>query len=446
MIKKTPEIPPEFAMNKTMIQGHSYSAEIIFLMLSLVLNASVSLRGSEKVLTLFNQAVGNPLQRVPSWFSVRHWLLRLGHYKLHRKKQKAGDWCWILDHTIQLGKTKCLLILGLRLSEYPDKGRQLHYDELEPIELIPVEASNGEIVYQQLEQAAQKTGVPRVIVSDYGSDLKSGIEHYCDSNPHCQSIYDIKHKTACLLKAEMEKNEDWLAFRKQATQTKSQLQQTVLSHLKAPNQRSKSRYMNMGILVKWGLETQQIITNTCDYTEPEKQQVHKLEWLMEYQDKLKQWNELLQVAILTETWVRKKGISQNGHITLEQQINKHSSTDPHDRAVILKNTLIEFVKVQGEKCQEGEILLGSSEIIESVFGKQKYLERDYAKEGFTSLILATGAIVGKMTVETIKDALTSTPVKTIKQWCKNQLGETLHSKKMKAYSDGKRGTKAGSTL
>jgi hypothetical protein len=43
-------------------------------------------------------------------------------------------------------------------------------------------------------------------------------------------------------------------------------------------------------------------------------------------------------------------------------------------------------------CKENERLLGSSEVIESVFGKQKYLEREYAKEGFTSLILGIGGI------------------------------------------------------
>ena len=97
----------------------------------------------------------------------------------------------------------------------------------------------------------------------------------------------------------------------------------------------------------------------------------------------------------------------------------------------------------GQACKENERLLGSSEIIESVFGKQKYLERDYAKEGFTSLILGIGAFVGTLTVDDVKEALISTPVKKVLKWCEEELGETLQSKKKIAYSDVRRGTKAG---
>ena len=57
------------------IAHHSYSATTIFLMLQLVLNAAVSLRGSSRVLTIVNDVLGQPLARVPSWFSVRSWLL-----------------------------------------------------------------------------------------------------------------------------------------------------------------------------------------------------------------------------------------------------------------------------------------------------------------------------------------------------------------------------------
>ena len=119
------------------IPYHSYSATTIFLMLQLVLNAAVSLRGSARVLTIVNNVLGQPLARVPCWFSVRSWLLRVGYYKLMRTKTIADDWCWIMDHTIQLGKTKCLLMLGIRLSELT-KGRSLQYQDLKPIDFLPV--------------------------------------------------------------------------------------------------------------------------------------------------------------------------------------------------------------------------------------------------------------------------------------------------------------------
>jgi hypothetical protein len=402
--------------------------------LQLVLEASVSLRGSEKVLAIFNEALGQPLKSIPSWLSVRSWLLRLGHYKLTRPKQIADDWCWILDHTIQLGKTKCLLILGFRLSDLPLRGENLRHEDLEPIDLFPVENSKGEIVWQQLEKTTKKTGVPRAIISDSGSDLKSGIDQYCQAHEHSIPLYDIKHKTACLLKAIMEKDEDWLNFMKQATQTRNQLQQTALSHLKAPNQRSKARYMNMEILLKWGKETLQIISKKTDFTEAEKEKLPKLEWLYKHRDNLEKWNELLHITNIAEQTVRREGITNHSHQILNENYQKELSEIKYEQSILLKDKLIEFTKAQGQHCKKGERLPGSSEVIESVFGKQKYLERNYAKEGFTTLILGLGAVVGKISIDTIKGALQSSPVKMVKKWCENNLGETEHSKKIKAYS------------
>ena len=426
--------------------GHTYSATVILLLIKLVLDAAVSLRGSERVLTIVNDVINNPLDRIPSWLSVRSWLLRIGHYKLMRNKQHATDWCWITDHTIQLDKTKCLLILGVRLSELPPKGEHLRYCDLEPIDLVPVERSTGEVVWQQLEQAALKTGIPRVIVSDYGSDLKSGIEKFCNAHTHCHSIYDIKHKTACLLKKEMEQDELWLDFRKQAAQTKNNLQQTVLSHLKAPNQRSKSRYMNMEILLKWGIDTLEVIKDHSQFTEAEEQKLVKLAFLNDHPEKLEEWNELLQVTKIAEQCVRKEGVTLEGHQVLEEKFQTDLPKLNYHKSIVMKDALIDFVKKQGTVCEKDERLLGSSEIIESVFGKQKYLERDYKKEGFTSLILSIGALVGETTTDTITKALTSTPVKVVTEWCQDKLGETVQSKKIQAYGDIRKGTNVGSVL
>jgi hypothetical protein len=406
----------------------------------------VSFRGSEQVLTLVNDTFGKPLERIPSWSSVRFWFLRMGYYKLMCPKEIADDWCWILDHTIQLGKTKCLLILGIRLSELPTKKQALRHQDLVPIALIPVETSTGEIVHLQLEETCLKTGIPRVIISDYGSDLKAGIGTFCQENPSCIPLYDIKHKTACLLKADMEKDEQWLAFRKQAAQTRNQLQQTALSHLKAPNQRSKARYMNVNILIKWAKNTLNVIENKNDFSEAEQQQLPKLEWLKSYKDPLEAWDESLQVMMLTEQWVREEGIGEGAHSNLIQHLTKKLPVLKHEKAIQLKKQVTDFVHLQENQAQGEKRLPASSEVIESVFGKQKYIERDYAKEGFTSLIIGIGALVGTMTVETVKEAMIATPVKVVTDWCKNTLGETLQSRRIKVYSNKEKGTKTGSSL
>jgi hypothetical protein len=88
----------------------------------------------------------------------------------------------------------------------------VRHEELEPIMLHPVKESNGEVVYKQLEEAVEKTGIPREIVGDEGSDLKAGIRRFCAKHKKTDFIYDIKHKVAVVLKRELSEDEDWKRF------------------------------------------------------------------------------------------------------------------------------------------------------------------------------------------------------------------------------------------
>jgi hypothetical protein len=169
---------------------HQYSVGHVMLFTSLVLSDAASLRCAGRAMETMLTFLQLPLP-APSWFTGRLWLLRLGYYKLTRPKEQADDWVWIADHTVQLGNEKCFVILGIRLSALPPAGQCLSHEDVEPIALLPVEKSTGTVVYQQLEASIDKTGVPRSIVGDHGTDLKSGIERFCQVHQETCFVYDI---------------------------------------------------------------------------------------------------------------------------------------------------------------------------------------------------------------------------------------------------------------
>jgi len=397
-----------------------------------VLSAAASLRcasHSLEVVISFLQ-LGFPS---PSWFCGRLWILRLGYYKLTRAKEKAEDWVWIVDHTVQVGSEKCLVILGIRLCCLPD-DRSLSHEDVEPIALLPVKQSNGEIVYQQLEEAIEKTGVPREIIADHGSDVKSGIDQFCQKHQQTCSVYDIKHKTAILLKDDFQEDTDWVEFTQLAAQTKRKVQQTSLAFLAAPNQRTKARYMNIDILVRWGCRVLTFLDKQKEKPSKEfdPQQIEeKLGWIFRFRDQLKEWEELLQVMTIAESTVRKQGISHG----LAHELKKLLAPAAHtERAKRARDQLIAFVAEQSLKARPDERLLGSSEVIESVFGKLKRLEQDQAKSGFTALILSIGAMVSTTTKEVIQKALQTVPTKQILIWCKEKLGQSVQANRRKALA------------
>jgi hypothetical protein len=360
--------------------------------------------------------------------------LRIGFYKLFRPKQIADDWIWIIDHTIQIGNEKCLIILGVRQSDLPSAELYMNHEDVEPLALLPVKKSTGQIVYEQLEQTVVKTGVPRQIISDHGTDIKSGIEKFCQQHSNTCFTYDVKHKGAAILKRELKEDQDWKRFVSEASKTSKRVQQTALAHLAPPNQRSKARYLNVDTLVCWGrnmlcyLDSRQVQTDA----KSDRIQINeKLGWLNEYRDHLKKWQELIEVVKSVEAYIKFVGIYRDCHIDLSKQLDMPLFSQ---RAIQVRSELISFVQQQSSELRESERLPASSEIIESVIGKLKSLEQDQSKGGFTTMLLSLPAMLSKTTQDVVHKALESVPTKKVIDWVKQYIGQSVQSKKKEVLS------------
>lgn len=396
------------------------------------------MRGTSRAMEVFFTALDVPCA-CPSWFTGRLWLLRLGYYKLKRAKEQADDWVWIVDHTVQLGDDKCLVILGVRMCDLPSADCCISHEDVEPIELLPVKKSNGEVVYQQLEQAVAKTGVPRAIISDHGTDLNAGIEKFCQQHPQTSAFYDIKHKTAAILKRELDQDMDWETFTHLATQTKLQVQQTALAALLPPNQKTKARYMNVDVLVQWGQNMLAFLDTPQNMRKPildGRLVEEKLGWVTGFRSQLKDWGELFETIAATESFIRHQGLYQQVHLKLEELLLPLQTQT--ERTQRLQRELIAFVSEQEAKVRYGERVLGSSEVIESVLGKMKRLEQDQSKNGFTGLLLGLAALVSTTTNAVIQKALETVPTKQVEIWCQETLGQTVQAKRHQAFATSRK--------
>ncbi len=404
----------------------------ISLFISLVLSAAASLRGASRVLELWGAVVDLP-EAVPSWYTGRLWLLRVGYYKLTRPKEQATDWVWIVDHTVQLGAEKCLVILGIRLSSLPPPGTCLRHVDVEPIALYPVKQSTGEVVYQQLTAAVAQTGVPREILSDGGADVKAGVKQFRQAHPATCALYDIKHKTALVLKHELKADPAWQEFTQQAAQTKQRVQQTSLAFLAPPTQRRKARYMNVDILIRWGghlLEYMEQPQRGGQADVPAERLAEYYGWILDFRNQLRVWGELLQMVEAVEQFVRTQGLSRGCHQALEQLLAPIAYTERVRQA---SHQLLAFVRAEAEKAAPQERLLGSSEVIESVFGKQKRIEHHQANSGFTGLLLTLSAMVAETTTHVIHKALETVSTAHVRQWCQQHLGPSIQAQRQSAF-------------
>ena len=420
-------------------RGQQYAVGVVQWFLALVLDCGASLRCAAAVLESIGAAAGRD-DWAPDGSTGRIGLLRIGLAGLLRPKVIADDWAWMIDHSIQIGTCKCLVILGARLSELPE-GRALCHRDLEPIALVPMAHSTKPAVAACLEGAAERTGVPRVILDDHGADLHGGVEIFRAAHPETVEVYDITHKAACLLKARLEGDERWKSYNTDLGQAKFQMQQTELAGLVPPSQRSKARFMNVGKLVDWGVKTLALLD------EPARLEAlgitaarvrEKLGWLEAYREALQEWSVYQGVIDGALDFVRRRGLYLGAGFDLTAALPEAPGGGGE-----LREELINFVRGESLKARLGERLPGTTEVVESCFGKLKALEDGQSKSGFTGLVLSLGAMVSDWTVERVSAALERCRVRDVLDWCRQALGQSVQSQRRQAYGALAGATKPG---
>jgi hypothetical protein len=379
-------------------------------------------------------------ETVPHWSTGRLWLLRVGLAALQLPKLIADSRIWMVDHSVQIGTTKCLVILGVPLCDLP-AGRPLSHKDVELIALEPMNGSNKAAVAVCLQEAAVRTGVPRAILDDHGADLHGGVEIFRRDHPQVDEVYDVKHKAACLLRARLEGDTRWKAFATALGQTKFQIQQTELAFLVPPSQRSKARFMNVGVLVDWA-RVALVALDDPERLKPlgvEADRVRaKLGWLAGFREEIVDWSASQKTIDATLDFVRCEGLYVGAGLDLAKRLPVVLGM-----AGELRRELIDFVTRQSSRARIGERLPGTTEVLESCFGRLKALEDGQSKSGFTGLVLSLGAMVGKLETATLQAMLERVRVRDVAAWCQKKLGISIQSRRRDVYKMATRAIEPG---
>ena len=201
--------------------------------------------------------------------------------------------------------------------------------------------------------------------------------------------------------------------------------------------------MNVERLVHWGQKVHSALEHpapACGYDAVALRA--KLGWVTQFAAPLQEWSRLLELVTTVETVIRHQGLTRG--VTQELRTQLPAQESDTARVQRVRQELLTFVEAEELKAAPAERLLGSSEVIESAFGKLKRLERDQAKNGFTGLVLGLAALTAPTTAEVIEQALTTVSTKDVLAWCKQNLGSSVQALKRKLTLTLPSGTKVGS--
>jgi hypothetical protein len=392
---------------------------------------------------------------LPSWKSAQSWLLRLGLYKLTRVKEKANDWIVILDFKVQAGFQKCLIVLGIRWSELVIQQKTrgsftVNHEDFEPLALVPMTSSSGEKVAQVLEEVSLKTGPFMQTLADHGGDVKKALEMYCEKHTETVNTYDIVHKVANLLKKELENDETWKTIIQLITNTKQKTKQSPEACLSPPKQRDKARFMNADILIDWLQDVLWFLHNGKEVPYLDKDRLRdKIGWVLQYKDTIEEYVIMIEVIRFARDLIRTEGLYKYSHVDFFYKMKEEYADFFHNRkkvknkngkrSIHLAKKIFDFLKQEGRRVPRGKRMLGSSEGIESLIGREKIIiERTKATNSITKGVLAIPAMVGECNQDCIEEALKNVSIKDLKDWEEAFIGKSDLSKRKEMFSNKKK--------
>lgn len=405
------------------------------------MKCGISFRGIEKALELFN--IKNlELDKTPSFTCIRKWLGRVGLYELNREKEYRNDWIFIVDFTLELGKQKALVVLGISqqhlVEEIIPNGRGLSHKDVELLGLEIMDSTRGEIIKQKLDEITLRVGRPIQIVADHSSDLARGIKLY--QNEHKDLIYthDVTHAMALLLKYELNADEKYQSFIQKCNLCRQQLQQTELSFLSPPTQRSQCRYFNVERLTDWGLKLLNSSVDTLvklvDNSEPSvinKKIVNKLGWLIDYQPELIRWQQMTVLTRTIETQLKKLGINKQSLACFKENEFEFLESE----LLSFQQNIYDYIVAQSSQIKSEETFLATSDVIESLFGKYKYFSARCPFKEMGQMLLTICLSTMNLTNTFVKDALEAISFADVQQWLAEVFGQSTLSKRKTLFSE-----------
>ena len=403
--------------------------EVRCLTVLLFLQGLIPYRSVPRVLNIVYNHTALPAGWCPDSTSITNWVLSVGLGLLNDVHPIDDPWIAIIDHSIGKGTQKVFVVLRIRLSILLQLGKAPGLEDCECIGIVMGNKINGDIVAADLERVFEKSGNPMCVVKDRDATLNCGTMRWCQKqNESICIVDDIGHVLATCLKAEFEKDEEYKQFCTLIGKGNTFMRQSEIAYYCAPRIRTKARFQNLSEQAEWAQKILQKLKNE-DITQENSvaQKLHQaLPGFVELDNFIGRFLGTIKVGDSLMKVLKNKGLTHSTGqecYRLLETLPEHSKT----RAG-LENWLDKHMKLLKHI---GEIpLLVSSDPIESIFGKSKYILERSPQGDMNRSVLLIPTLCGKLSAEKIMRLLTEVRHIDLKKWVKKNVLMTLLQKKL----------------
>lgn len=417
------------------LPGHQFGTRLIALCIELA--KRVGFRATEYTIKTFFEMLGLDM-KTPSHDAIEQWTLRLGVGELADTFTKDQRVIWMADHSSQIGKEKVLLIIGMLVEDLPLAGETLDMEKLKVLSIVPGQSWKKEDVAREYNRLAAEIGAPCYLICDGAIELREPAENLEKDGENTIVLRDLKHYAANLLEKQIGRGERFKAFLTEVGLTRNRVQQTELSHFAPPQLKQKSRFMNLESLLGWAT----MVLHHLDHPESAsrdgittERMEEKLGWLRGFAEDLLLWSDSQEVINLALAWINRQGLCDNSSDQLQTLLAPWLAPQAGGRSPAgeIATSLLQYVIESQQKLPAGERAWLSTEILESLFGRFKRIERQHSKGGFTRLLAALPTLCCRVDAERIRDRFAKVKSGDLQQWIKKTLPNSLTARRNAAY-------------
>ena len=334
----------------------------------IAIHAHISFRAVPRVLSFFHSGD----DWIPHFTSVINWTLRFGLALLSQVTMTPEPWVAIMDHSIDIGVKKVLVVLRLPLNALSKRGSAVTLQDCECIGIHVSERSTGEDVAVALTDIFAVSGAPSAIIKDGGFDLKKGVDLWRKNQDKMQVkvIDDIGHVVANAIKSQYSDSRLFNVFLGLVNRCSRQLQQTQLAFLKPPKLRTKGRFQGISKFAEWAVKILELFDDARNDMGLKKLRLSLLglsqvkAFIGTFAKTVLQTSEIMKI-------LKNEGLNQQTYRKCKQM-----TEDLPERSIARKAILAWLEKHLHIQCRLGigqMPLIVSSDIIESLFGKFKQI-------------------------------------------------------------------------
>jgi hypothetical protein len=367
----------------------------------------------------------------PHFSSIINWCVQVGLGLLRHVKKQRHDWVAILDHSIDIGTKKVLVVLRVPLDVLQKRHQAITLEDCECIGLRVNEDTTSEKVADDLKIIFDQAGEPAVIIKDGAANLNKGVALWkADARAKTDVVGDIGHYIGNAAKHHFTKDTRFQQFTTALDRCSKRLRQTRFAFLLPPKLSAKGRFLGLSCLAGWAQNVLKVLKQkgTKEHAEARKALKKALPDLPQLQSFMDQFSCVIDDVGQIQEILKNNGLNRKTARACRTLTKKLPSKLRAEINAWLDTHIAIYKK------RSATSLPVSSDIIESLFGSFKAIIERSPYTDISQSVLLIPVLCGRRPITEIETILTLTKYKDVQSWAADNIPYTIRRKRRAFFS------------